>query len=174
LNSLGFGIRSQQKEGLNMRRRRQLIIGLIMLIGGLVVVAIGAIHPSADPLVAIVYLLGIPALMASCGTVFVLVGLARSKAPATRSASVYRIARLAAVAGLGLALAYGAASGLSQVPDWLAGLNGRFIPSTAPAIQEFVLGAIGLSTGLLIGAVAARVWWAFRSRHLPPWSAESR
>ncbi len=157
-----------------MRHRRQLIIGLIMLIGGLVVVAIGAIHPSGDPLAAIVYLLGVPALAASCGTVFVLVSLARSKAPATRSASVYRIARLAAVAGLGLALAYGAASGLSQVPDWLAGLNGRFIPSSSSALEELAPGGIGLLTGLLIGAVAARLWWAFRDRHLPPRSAESR
>lgn len=157
-----------------MRRRRQLIIGLIMLIGGLVVVAIGAIYPLADPLVAIVYLLGVPALVASCGTTFVFVSLARSKAPATRSASVYRTARLAAVAGLGLALAYGAAALLSQVPDWLAGLNGRFIPSSTSALEELALGGIGLLTGLLIGAVAARLWWAFCGRHLPSRSAESR
>ncbi|HEX4057673.1 MAG TPA: hypothetical protein VHX87_05085 [Galbitalea sp.] len=172
MNSLGLEIRDQQEEGLNMRHRRQLIIGLIMLIGGLVVVAVGAIHPSADPLVAIVYLQGIPALVASCGTVFVFVSL--RKAPATQSASVYRIARLAAVAGLGFALAYGAASGLSQVPDWLAGLNARFIPSSTSALEELALGGIGLLTGPLIGAVAARVWWAFRGRHLPPRSAESQ
>ena len=138
-----------------------------MLIGGLVVVAIGAIHPSTDPLVAIVYLLGAPALVASCGTVFVFVSLARSKAPATRSASVYRIARLAALAGLALALAYGAASGLSQVPDWLAGLNGRFIPGSTSALEELALGGIGLLTGLLIGAVGGQVWWRFHGRHLP-------
>jgi uncharacterized membrane protein len=157
-----------------MSRHRQFVIGLLVLIGGLVVVLIGAIHPSADPLVAIVYLLGVPALVASCGTIFVFVSLARSTRKATRSASVCRIARLAAVAGLGLALAYGAASGLSQVPDWLAGLNGRFIPSSTSALEELALGGIGLLMGLLIGTVAARVWWAFRSRHLPPRSVESR
>jgi hypothetical protein len=156
-----------------MSRHRQFAVGLFMLIGGLVVVAIGAIHPLADPFVAIVYLLGVPALVASCGTVFVFVSLARSKAPATRSASVYRIARLAAVAGLGLALAYGAASSLSQVPDWLAGLNGRFIPSSSSALGELALGGIGLLMGLLIGAVGALVWWAFRARHLPPRSTEN-
>ena len=157
-----------------MRRHGQLAIGLIMLIGGLVVVAIGAIYPFADPLVAIVYFLGVPALVSSCGTIFVFLSLAPSTATATRSASVYRIARLAAVAGLGLALGYGAAAGLSQVPDTLAGLNGRFIPSPASAFGELALGGIGLLMGLLIGAVAARVWWAFRGRHLPPRSTESR
>jgi hypothetical protein len=174
LNSSGLENRSQQKEGLNMRRRRQLIIGLIMLIGGLVVDAIGAIYPFADPLVALGYLLFVPILVSICGTVFVLVGLARSTRKATRSASVQRIARLAAVAGLGLAIGYAEAALLSQVPDSLAGLNGPFIPSTAPAIQVLVIGGIGLSMGLLIGAVAARAWWAFRGRHLPPRSAETR
>jgi hypothetical protein len=157
-----------------MSRHRQFVIGLIMLIGGLVVVAIGAIHPSTDPLVAIVYLLGVPALVASCGTIFVFVSLARSKAPATRSASVYRIARLAAVAGLALALAYGAASGVSQVPDWLAGLNGRFIPSSSSALGELALGGIGLLMGLVIGGGGAQVWWAFCGRYLPPRSVGSR
>jgi hypothetical protein len=174
LNSSGLENRSQQKEGLNMRRRRQLIIGLIMLIGGLVVDAIGAIYPFADPLVALGYLLFVPILVSICGTVFVFVGLARSTRKATRSASVQRIARLAAVAGLGLAIGYAEAALLSQVPDSLAGLNGPFIPSTAPAIQVLVIGGIGLSMGLLIGAVAARAWWAFRGRHLPPRSAETR
>jgi hypothetical protein len=157
-----------------LSRFRQVVVGLIMLIGGLVVVSIGAIHPSADPLVAIVYLLGVPALVASCGTVFVFVSLARSETQATRSAAVYRIARLAAVAGLGFALAYGAASGLSQVPDWLAGLNGRFIPSSSSALEELSLGGIGLLVGLLIGGGGAQVWRAVRGRHLPPRSARSR
>jgi hypothetical protein len=99
--------------------------------------------------------------VASCGTIFVFVSLAQSKAPATRSAAVYRIARLAAVAGLGIALAYGAASGLSQVPDWLAGLNGRFVPSSSSALGELALGGIGLLMGLLIGGAGAQVWWIF-------------
>jgi hypothetical protein len=157
-----------------MGHRRQLIVGLILLAGGLVVVAVGAIYPFADPLVALGYLLFVPILVSICGTVFVFVSLARSTRKATRSASDYRTARLAAVAGLGLALGYAEAALLSQVPDSLAGLNGPFIPSTAPAIQVLVMGGIGLSMGLLIGAVAARAWWAFRSRHLPPRSAESR
>jgi hypothetical protein len=157
-----------------MGRRHQLVVGLILLIGGLVVDAIGAIYPVADPLVALGYLLVVPILVSICGTVFVFVSLTRSTRKATRSASDYRTARLAAVAGLGLALGYAEAALLSQVPDSLAGLNGPFIPSTAPAIQVLVMGGIGLSMGLLIGAVAARAWWAFRSRHLPPRSAESR
>jgi hypothetical protein len=155
-----------------MSRHRQFVLGLIMLTGGLVVVAIGAIHPSTDLLVAIVYLLGVPALVASCGTIFVFVSLTRSKAPATRSGSVFRIARLAAVAGLALALAYGAASGLSQVPDWLAGLNGRFIPSSSAALGELALGGMGLLMGLLIGGGGAQAWWAIRGRHLPSGSSQ--
>jgi hypothetical protein len=142
-----------------------------MLIGGLVVVAVGAIHPVTDPVVAIVYLQGVPGLVASCGTVFVFVSLARSNEPATRSSAVYRIARLAAVAGLGLALAYGAASGLSQVPDWLAGQNGRFIASSSSALQELALGGIGLVMGLLLGGAGAQAWRVFRGRHLPSGSS---
>jgi hypothetical protein len=158
----------------DMGRRRRLVIGLIMLIGGVAVDAIGAIYPFADPLVALGYLLFVPILVSICGTVFVFVSLARSTRKAIRSASVYRTARVAAVAGLGLALGYAEAALLSQVPDSLAGLNGPFAPSTAPAIQVLVMGGIGLLMGLLIGAVAARVWRAFRGRHLPPRSAESR
>jgi len=153
-----------------MSRHRQFIVGLIMLIGGLVVVAIGAIHPSTDALVAIVYLLGVPALVASCGTVFVFVSLARGKAPATRC----RITRLAALAGLALALGYGAASGLSQVPDWLAGLNGHFTPSSTAPLEELALGGIGLLMGLLIGGAGAQVWWSYQARHSPPPCAGSR
>jgi hypothetical protein len=118
--------------------------------------------------VALGYLLVVPIMVSICGTVFVFVSLARSTRKATRSASVYRVARLAAVAGLGLALGYGMAGILSQVPDSLAGLNGPFIRSTTPAIQVFVLGGIELSMSLLIGAMAARVWWEFRGPHLPP------
>jgi hypothetical protein len=151
-----------------MRRRRQLYIGLILLIGGLIVDAIGAIYPFADPRVAMGYLLVVPILVSICGTVLVFVTLAPSTIKATRSASVYRIARLAGVAGLGLTLGYGAAGILSQVPDSLAGLNGPFIPSAVPAIEMLALGGIGLSMGLLIGAVAARVSWALRGRDLPP------
>ena len=150
-----------------MGRHRQLVIGLIMLIGGLVVVAIGAIFPSSDPLVALGWLLFVPVLVSLCGTVFVFMGLARHIERAPRSATIYRILGLAAVAGLGLALGYGAAGTLSQVPDSLAGLNGPFVPGSAQGLSTFFLGGIGLSTGLVIGAIAALVWWSLRGRHMP-------
>jgi hypothetical protein len=151
-----------------MGRRRRLVIGLIMLIGGLVVVAIGTIFPSSDPLVALGWLLFVPVLVSVCGTVFVFVSLARSVEGATRSAAVYRIVGLAAVAGLGLALGYGEAGILSQVPDSLAGLNGPFVPGSAQGLSAFFLSGVGLLVGLVIGAVCALVWWSLRGRHLPP------
>jgi hypothetical protein len=117
-----------------MGRRRQLIIGLILLIGGLVVVAIGTIFPSSNPLVALGWLLLVPSLVSFCGTIFVFVSLA----------------------GI-----------VSQVPDSLAGLNGAFVPGPAPGLSAFVIDGIGLSVGLVLGAVAALTWWAFRARHLP-------
>jgi hypothetical protein len=159
----------QRKWGLDMGHRRQLVVGLILLAGGLVVVAIGATYAFADPVVALGYFVVVPSLVSCCGIVFIVVGLARS----TRSTLVYRIVGVSAMCGLGLALGFGAAGILSQVPDSLAGLNGAYIPGSAPGIGVFVLGGIGLSVGLVIGAVASLVWWAYRGRHLPPRSVES-
>jgi hypothetical protein len=150
-----------------MGRRRQLIIGLILLIGGLVVVAIGTIFPSSNPLVALGWLLLVPSLVSFCGTIFVFVSLVRSIEGARRSAAVYRIVGLASVAGLGLTLGFGAAGIVSQVPDSLAGLNGAFVPGPAPGLSAFIFDGIGLSVGLVLGAVAALTWSAFRARHLP-------
>jgi hypothetical protein len=150
-----------------MSRRRQLAIGLIMLIGGLVVIAIGTSFPSSNPLVALGLLLLVPLLVSSCGTIFVFVSLARRPKRVRRSATVYRILGLGAVAGLGLALGFGAAGILSQVPDSLAGLNGPFVPGSAVGLGAFILGGIGLSGGLVIAAAAALIWWSFRGRHLP-------
>jgi hypothetical protein len=146
---------------------RRSVIGLIMLIGGLVVVAIGTMFPSSDPLAALGWLLFVPLQVSVCGTVFVFVNLARSMGGARRSAAVCRILGLAAVAGLGLALAYGVAGLLSQVPDSLAGLNGPFVPGSAPGLGAFFLSGVGLLVGLVIGAACALVWWSLRGRHLP-------
>jgi len=145
-----------------------------MLVGGLVVVAIGTIFPSSDPLVALGWLLLVPLLVSFCGTIFVFVSLARSAGRARRSAAVYRIVGLAAVAGLGLTLGFGAAGIVSQVPDSLAGLNGAFVPGSAPGLSAFILGGAGLSVGLMVGAVDALVWWSFRGRHLPPEMSSNR
>ncbi|MDQ1547331.1 MAG: hypothetical protein QOH69_2235 [Actinomycetota bacterium] len=150
-----------------MGRRRQLVIGLIMLIGGLVVIAIGTIFPSTDPLVALGWLLFVPVLVSICGTVLVFVGLARQIERAPRSAAIYRILGLAAVAGLGLALGYGAAGILSQVPDSLAGLNGPFVPGSAQGLSALFLIGVGLLVGLVIGAVVGLIWWSLRGRHMP-------
>jgi hypothetical protein len=147
--------------------RRQLAIGFIMLIGGLVVVAIGTAFPSGDPLVAIGWLLFVPVLVAFCGTIFVFAGLARSPQTARRTPAPYRTVGSAAVAGLGLALGYGAAGIISQVPDSLAGLNGPFVPGPAAGLAAFTISTIGLSAGLVIGATIALMWWSVRGRHLP-------
>jgi hypothetical protein len=151
-----------------MGHRRQLVIGLIMLIGGLIVVAIGTIFPSGNPVVALGWLLLVPVLVSFCGTICVFVSMARSTESVRRSAAVYRIVGLTAMAGLGLALGFGALGIVSQVPDSLAGLNGAFVPGPAPGLSAFFLGGVGLSMGLVVGAVDALVWWAFRGRHLSP------
>jgi hypothetical protein len=155
-------------------RRRQLVIGLITLIGGLVVIAIGTIFPSSDPLVALGSLLLVPLVVSFCGTIFVFVSLARSTGSVRRSVAIYRFVGLAAVAGLGLALGFGAAGIVSQLPDSLAGLNGRFVPGSAAGLGAFIVGGVGLSAGLVIGAVDALVWWSFRRRHLRPEMKASR
>ena len=151
-----------------MGHRRQLVTGLVMLIGGLTVVAIGTIFPSSDPLVALGWLLLVPLVVSFCGAIFVFVRLARSSGSVGRSAVVYRILGLAAVAGLGLGLGFPAAGIVSQIPDSVAGLNGSFVPGSAPALGAFLCGGVGLSVGLVVGAVDALVWWSFRGRHLPP------
>jgi hypothetical protein len=146
----------------------------MMLIGGLVVVAIGAIFPSSDPLVALGWLLLAPLLVSFWGTIVIFVSLARSTGSMRRSVAICRIVGLAAVTGLGLALGFGAAGIASQVPDSLAGLNGPFVPGSAPGLGAVIVGAVGLSAGLVIGAVDALVWWSFRGRHLPPEMNASR
>jgi hypothetical protein len=149
-----------------MGRRRQLAIGLILLIAGLVVVAIGMMLPSNDPIVALGWLLLLPVLVSTTGAVFTSVSLARSFDGGSPFATVRRIVGLPAVAGLGLALGYGAAGLLSQVPDSLAGLNGPFVPGSAPGLSAFFLGGVGLSMGLVIGTIAAIIWWTTRRRRL--------
>lgn len=139
-----------------------------MLSAGLVSIAIGTLFPSTNPLVALGWLLLVPLLVSFCGAIFVFVSLARSAGSVRRSAPVYRIVGLAAVAGMGLALGFGAAGIISQVPDSLAGLNGAFVPGSAPGLSTFILGGVGLSIGLAIGCVSAVTWWLFRARHLPP------
>jgi hypothetical protein len=143
-----------------MSRHRQLALGVILLITGLVVIALGAIFPSSSPLVALGWLFAVPSLFSLCGAVFVVVSLARSTGTAKPCAMVNRIISSGAVAGLGLALGWGAAGALSQVPDWLAGLNGSFVSGSALGISAFVLAGIGLATGLMVGALVAILWWS--------------
>jgi hypothetical protein len=157
-----------------MGRRRQLVTGLILLVGGLAVIGFGTIFPSRNPLVALGGLLVVPSLVSLCGAIFVFVSLARRTESVTGSAALYRIVGLGAVAGLGLALGFGAAGILSQVPDSLAGLNGAFIPGPAVGLSAFILSGVGLSIGLVIGIMAAVAWWALRGRHLPPGMNASR
>jgi hypothetical protein len=151
-----------------MLRRHELIIGLTMLVAGLLVIAVGAVFPASDRLVAIGWLLFLPVLVSLCGTVFVCVSLARTRASARPSAVVYRIVGFGAMAGLGLAFAYGAAGILSQVPDSLAGLNGPYVPGAANALSAFLLGGFGLVIGLALGAAAAVAWWFVSGRHMAP------
>jgi hypothetical protein len=145
--------------------RRSFAIGRILLIGGLVVVAFGTIFPSSNPVMALGWLLLAPSLLSCCGATFVFVSLARSAEAASRSGTVYRIIGSAAIAGLGLALAYGVAGTLSQLPDTLAGLNGPFIPGRASP-SMFFLSGVGFAVGIVIGTIDALVWWRLRGRHL--------
>lgn len=158
----------------DMHHRRQFVIGLILLIGGLVAIAIGVVFPFTDPVVALGWLLFVPMLVSLCGAVLVFLSLARSTEKVRLSTAVYRITALAAVAGVGLELGYGALGFLSQVPDSLAGQNGAFIPGSAPGLSVFFLVGLGWAAGLVIGAVTALVWWRIRGRHLPPESFARR
>jgi hypothetical protein len=148
-----------------MGPRHQLTVGFVLLAAGLVVVAIGTVLPAADPVVALGYLLAAPMLVSFCGTIVVVVALARSITKARRSAPASRTVGLSAVAGLGLYLGYGVAGILSQVPDSLAGLNGPYVSGPAPGIAAFELAGFGLFAGLVIGAVIALVWRTYRRRH---------
>lgn len=147
-----------------MGRRRQVAVGSALLAAGLVTVAVGTAYPSTDARVALDCLLVLPMLVSLCGIVFLVAALARRSGGATRPAPVATIIGVSAASGLGLALGFGAAGVLSQVPDWLAGLNGPYIPGSAAGAGVFVLAGIGLSAGLLIGAVAAVIWWVYRGR----------
>ena len=138
-----------------------------MLVGGLAIVAVGGIFPSSDPVVALGWLLFVPVQVSLCGVVFVFVGLARGLGRAIRTSAAFTIVRLSAVAGVGIALGYLAAGIASQVPDSIAGLNGPFVPGASPALGVFLLCGIGLSAGLLVGAVAVLVLRFFRSRRPP-------
>jgi hypothetical protein len=151
-----------------MSRRHQLGIGSILVIGGLAVIAVGAVFPSRDPMVALGWLLVTPLLVALCGAVFVCVGLARISGAARRSAVAYRIVGLVAIAGLGVGLGYPAAGIVSQIPDTAAGLNGPFVPGSAPGLGAFVCSGVGLSAGLVIGVLTAVLWWSSRGHRPPP------
>jgi hypothetical protein len=140
------------------------VVGLILLASGLIGVAIGMSYPFRDPVLALGVLVVLPSLVSLCGTVVIAVGLARKSSDGRHSTPVLRIVGVCAMSGLALALAFGAAGILSQVPDDLAGLNGPYVPGAAGA-GAFVLDGIGLSVGLGIGAVAALAWWAYRGRH---------
>lgn len=144
-----------------MTPSRRLTAGLILLVGGLVVIAFGTIVPSGDPLVALGWLLGVPSLASACGAAFVSVTLARRTERGRSSTAAFRIVGSAAMAGVGLALVFGVVGILSQVPDSLAGLNGAFVASSAPGLSAFVLCGAGLSAGLVIGAIAALGWRSF-------------
>jgi hypothetical protein len=117
-----------------MSRRHQLAIGWLLLIAGLVVVAIGTIFPSRNPTVALGWLLVAPLIVSLSGVIFVLIGLARFADLVRQSAAGYRIIGLTAIAGLGVGLGFPAAGILSQIPDSTAGLNGSFVPGSAPGL----------------------------------------
>lgn len=146
--------------------RRQLVPGLVLLIVGLLVVAIGAVVPSSDPVVALGWLLLVPMLVSFVGTVLLFLGLARNPSGGWRFAGTSRIVGLSAVAGLGLALAFGAAGILSQVPDSLAGLNGPYVPGSGSALSAFFLCGLGVLAGALIGVVASVLLRWFRPGRL--------
>jgi hypothetical protein len=144
-----------------MSRHRQLAIGLSALIGGLAAIAIGTIFPSSDAVVALGWLLLLPLLVSLCGVIFISVSLARSIGAVGRSVAGCRIVGLTASVCLGLGFGYGALGIVSQVPDSLAGLNGAFVPDSAPGLGVFVCSGVGLLAGLMIGAVEAIIWRSF-------------
>jgi xanthine/uracil/vitamin C permease (AzgA family) len=146
-----------------MRHSRLFVTGLILLVGGMAVIAIGSASPTNDPVVALGWLTLAPLLVSLCGTVLVFVSLVRRSARSTRGSARYRIVRLFAVAGLGLGLAYPVAGILSQVPDSVAGLNGTYV-YVPPLPGVLLCCGVGLFVGVAVGALAAWVWLSLHAR----------
>ena len=148
-----------------MNPRRQLTIGLAITLAGLVALAAGVLVASHDLFVGLILLLAIPMSVSSCGAVLALIGLVRLPETESRSAVIRRIIGGAVLACVGSGFAYGALATLSQLPDWVSGDNGPYLPEDGPSLLLFA--ATCLLAGLGSGALIALGWWAVRGRHVP-------
>lgn len=135
-------------------RKLFLSLGLVLVISGVVVVALGAMAQSEDPVVALGWLLTVPLLVSVCGCAFLIASLFGIDGSDSRLAR-HRPLVLVALVGLALGLSFPVAGIISQIPDSLAGLNAEFVPGPAPAIGAIAFAVIGLAVGLAVGAIGS-------------------
>jgi hypothetical protein len=149
-----------------MNPPRQLTIGLGIVLGGLAALTIGVVVASHDLLVGLILLLLVPLSLTSCGAIVALIGLVRQPEAQSRSDVIRRIVGGAALACLGSGFGYGALATLSQLPDWVSGDNGPYLPEDGLSLLLFA--ATCLLVGLGSGAGIALGWWMIRGRHVKP------
>ena len=148
-----------------MNGTRQLTIGLGIMLAGFVALAVGVLVASHDLFVGLILLLVVPLSVSSCGAVLALIGLVRQPETGSRSAVIRRIIGGAALACVGSGFGYGALATLSQLPDWVSGDNGPYLPEDGPSLLLFA--GTCLLAGLGSGTLIALGWWAVRGRHAP-------
>ncbi|HEY4269447.1 MAG TPA: hypothetical protein VGM94_14790 [Galbitalea sp.] len=149
-----------------MAGRRLILIGFCAIAVGLLVIGVVAIAATTNLFVGLIVLLLTPLLIAFCGTVLVFFGLFRTHG-SNWAGAVRRLIGLAAVAGMGGGLAWGALGVLSQLPDYAAGLNGAFMSGAWAITSTLVIMGVGLAAGGSVGAVIALIWWNAHRRAAP-------
>jgi hypothetical protein len=133
--------------------------GIVLVVTGLGVIVAGTIAPSSDIVVALGWLLVAPLVLMLFGAVCSLIGLLRDVKTLSRQNSTRRIFAAGAAAGIALSSGFGAAGGVSQVPDWMSGENGDFLPGPEGGGGALIVVALGLVIGVVVGGVVVAVWW---------------
>jgi len=135
------------------------------MIAGIVALAVGVLIASHDLFVGLVLLDVVPLSVSAGGAVLALIGLVRHPEPRSRSAVFRSIICGAALACVASGFGYGALATLSQLPDWLSGDNGPYLPEDGMSLLIFA--GTCLLVGLGSGALIALIRWTIRGRHLP-------
>lgn len=142
-----------------MSNRGWFWLSIVLVVAGLGVIVAGTIAPSSDIVVALGWLLVAPLVLMMLGAVCSLIGLLRHVKTLSRQDSTRRIFAAGAAAGIALGSGFGAASGVSQVPDWMSGANGAFLPGPEGGEGALIVDALSLVIGVVIGGVVVAVWW---------------
>jgi hypothetical protein len=147
--------------------RKQVAIGLGIMIAGLAAIAAGVVVGSHNLIVGLILLFLVPLAVSFCGTMVAMIGLVRKPEGRGRPPLIPTIIGVAALAGVAYGFGYGALGTLGQLPDSTAGLNGTYLPVPA-GLSVFLLEGMCLLVGLGSGILVAFIWWwKTRSRHRP-------